>query len=547
MSRKVDEGSGHHVPSSARIGRQDHFQKVLSFHELYFISLSGMIGSAWLFGSLYGAAAAGPASIISWLLGGLFVIFIALTWAEIGGMLPATGAVVRAPQYAHGYFTGFYFGWTYFMSAVIIPAVEAVAIITYADAFVQGLLSNGNLTFQGYLLSVAVLVMTFLLNSYGVKLFARLNTGITWLKILVPSITVILTLLFLYPPNFSAFGGFAPNGVLPILSAVGTAGIVYAYMGFRAALDYSGEARNPTRDVPRAVILAVLTTIVLYTFLQTAFIGGLRWNASGLTPGDWSDLSVKGSYSSAPYVQLLTILGFSLFATVLLIMAVIFPLGTTLVYSGSSARDLFALTEGGHVSTRLGDVHGRYGVPRIALLCCFLLSVFFIFAFPNWKALAAIGTATMVFTQLAGSTTLMTLRRTAPSLRRSFRLPFAKVLAPTAFAMSSIIVYWTTWPYTAFALIAIIIGLAFYSIGKSRGVYPIGDVKHGIWIVVYSAVMIVLSYLGSFGINYIAFPLDMILVIVASLLAFHWGIRSGYKTEELKELLAHEARTSSKR
>jgi amino acid transporter len=504
-----------------------------------------MIGSAWLFGSLYGAATAGPASIISWLLGGLFVIFIALTWAEIGGMLPATGAVVRAPQFAHGYFTGFYFGWTYFISAVIIPAVEAVAIISYADDYVHGLLFNGNLTFQGYLFSMAVLVMTFLLNSYGVKLFARINTGITWLKIAIPSITVVLTLLFLYPPNFSAFGGFAPNGVLPILSAVGTAGIVYAYMGFRAALDYSGEAKNPSKDVPRAVILAVLTTIVLYTLLQTAFIGGLRWSASGLLSGDWSDLSVHGAYSKAPYVELVTILGLSLFAAVLLVSAVIFPLGTTLVYSGSSARDLFALTEGGHVSSRLGDVHGRYGVPRIALLCCFLLSVFFIFAFPNWRALASIGTATMVFTQLAGSTTLMTLRRTAPSMKRSFRLPFARVLAPMAFAMSSIILYWTTWPYTAYALIMIIIGLCLYTYGKYRGSYPISDMRHGVWIVVYSVVMILLSFLGSFGINYISFPLDIVLVIIASLIAFYWGVRSGYKTEELKELLAHEARISS--
>jgi amino acid transporter len=506
-----------------------------------------MIGSAWLFGSLYGAATAGPAAIVSWLLGGLFVIFIALNWAEVGGMLPATGAVVRAPQYAHGYFTGFYFGWTYFISAVIIPPVEAVAIITYADPYIHGLLLNGNLTFQGYVLSIFVLVMTFLLNSYGVKFFARLNTTITWWKIAVPSITVILTLLFLYPPNFSAFGGFTPNGVLPIFSAIGTAGIVYAYMGFRAALDYSGEAKNPSKDVPRAVIFAVLTTIVLYTLLQTAFIGGLRWSASGLGPGDWRDLSASGAYSAAPFFELLTILGVSAFATVLLVDAVISPLGTTLVYSGSSARDLFALTEGGHGSSRLGDVHGKYGVPRIALLCCFVLGVFFIFAFPNWRQLATIGTATMVFTQLAGPATLMTLRKTAPDMKRLFKLPFARVVAPAAFAMSSIIVYWTTWPYTAYALIAIIIGVFLYSFGRARGSYSIGDVRHGIWIVVYSGLMIVLSYLGSFGIGYIMFPWDMVLVVLASLGAFYWGVSSGYKTEELKELLAHEAKNSSQK
>ncbi len=503
-----------------------------------------MIGSAWLFGSVYGAAAAGPASIVSWLIGGLFIIFIALTWAEIGGMLPATGAVVRAPQYAHGYFTGFYFGWTYFVSAVIVPPVEAVAIISYASAYIPGLMSSGNLTLQGYLLSTVVLVVTFMLNSYGVKLFARFNTGITWWKITVPSVTVIVALFFFYPPNFSAFGGFTPNGVLPIFSAVGTAGIVYAYMGFRGALDYSGESRNPSKDVPRAVILSVLTTIVLYSLLQTAFIGGLRWNSSGLSPGDWTDLKLSGAYSSAPYYELLSILGISALAAVLLFDAVISPLGTTLVYAGSSGRDLFALTEGGHVSSRIGEVHGKYGVPRIALLFCFAMGVFFIFAFPNWSALATIGTATMVFTQLAGSTTLMTLRRTAPNMKRSFKVPFAKLFAPVAFVMSGIIVYWTTWPYTGYAFIAMIIGLVLYVFGRVRGSYPIRDVRQGIWIVVYSVVMIVLSFLGSFGGNYITFPWDMILVVLVSLFAFYWGVSSGYKTEELKKLLAHESKTS---
>jgi steroid 5-alpha reductase family enzyme len=130
-------------------------------------------------------------------------------------------------------------------------------------------------------------------------------------------------------------------------------------------------------------------------------------------------------------------------------------------------------------------------------------------------------------------------------MRRLFKLPFARVVAPAAFAMSSIIVYWTTWPYTAYALIAIIIGLVLYTIGKARGLYSIGDVRHGVWIVVYSAVMIVLSYLGSFGINYIKFPLDLILVILASLIAFYWGVRSGYKTQELKELLVHEKKSAS--
>jgi len=175
---RKDAREGSSIPASARVGSQGQFRKVLSLHELLFLSLGASIGSAWLFGSVYGAATAGPASIVSWLIGGFFVIVIAVTWAEIGGLFPSTGAVVRIPQYVHGYFAGFYVGWAYYLAAVIVPPVEAVAIVTYASAYVPSLTSAGVLTPEGYLVSIAILLLTFALNSFGVKLFARFNTGV---------------------------------------------------------------------------------------------------------------------------------------------------------------------------------------------------------------------------------------------------------------------------------------------------------------------------------------------------------------------------------
>ncbi len=65
------------TPASTRIGNESRFFKVLSLRDLYFICLGGSIGSAWLFGSLYGASEAGPASIISWLIGGAIVLVLA--------------------------------------------------------------------------------------------------------------------------------------------------------------------------------------------------------------------------------------------------------------------------------------------------------------------------------------------------------------------------------------------------------------------------------------------------------------------------------------
>jgi amino acid transporter len=532
-----------HVPASARIGRQEKFRKVLSFRDIYFISLGGTIGSAWLFGSVYGAATAGPAATLSWILGGVFVTFIALTWAEIGGMLPSTGAVVRAPQYAHGYFAGFYFGWAYFISAVAIPPVEAIAIVTYASAYLPALIKNGVLTVQGYAVGVSIMVFAFLLNSFGIRLFARFNTGITSWKLLVPTVSIVVAFLYFYPPNFSSFGGFAPYGFPPIFSAVGTAGIVFAYMGFREALDYSGEAKDPARDVPRAMIFSLLTTIVVYSLLQAAFIGGLRWNASGLPGGDWVDLANRSVYAKAPYFELMSILGVSSLATVLLFDAVVSPLGTVGVYTGSSARDLFALAEGGHTPSMLGEVHHKYGVPRAALLLSLGIGILFLFIFPSWGSLATVVTTAIVFTQLAGATSLMSLRRTAPELSRTFRLPAARLLAPLAFIMSSLIIYWTTWPYTGYAFVIVLTGVVLFIAAKARGAYPISDVRRGIWIVIYSVVLVILSYFGSYGLGYVPFPIDFVVIAMVAALFYYWGVRSGYETIELKRLKTHESAT----
>lgn len=514
--------------------------KVLSFRDLLFLSLGASIGSAYLFGSAYGASAAGPASIASWLIGGGFTFLIASTWAELGGLLPSTGAVVKIPQYAHGYFAGFYVGWAYYLSAVIVPPVEAVAIVTYASAYFRPLSSGGVLTAEGYAVCVAIVLLTFALNSFGVRLFARFNTGITWWKLLVPCVTVVAALAYFSPPNLTAFGGFAPRGIAPVFSAVGTAGIIFAYTGFRAAMDYSGEARRPRRDVPRAMLASVAVTVALYTLLEAAFVGGIRWGPGGLAAGDWAAISTAGAYSAAPLYELMAILGLGLVAWLLLVTALVSPLGTMGIYIGGSARDLFALSEGGHVGGGVGDVDRRYGVPRRALLVSLSAAILFVFAFPNWGQLATVGTVSTVFTFLAGSTSLLTVRRATSSLGGRFRVPFASAVAPLTFVMASLAVYWTTWPYTGYSVAVFLLGLGIYFFARSRGAYPVSDIRRGAWVVVYSVLLATVSYLGSYGAGWIPFPLDFAVVCAIAVACYHWAARTAAASPELKALVEQE-------
>ncbi|MGC8705378.1 MAG: amino acid permease, partial [Athalassotoga sp.] len=96
-------------------------KKALSLQDLFFLSMGGIIGSGWLLGVAGAAGTAGPASILSWIIGGIIVLFIALTFAEISGAIPKSGAIVRYPHLAYGGYTGYIIGWAYMLSAVTVP------------------------------------------------------------------------------------------------------------------------------------------------------------------------------------------------------------------------------------------------------------------------------------------------------------------------------------------------------------------------------------------------------------------------------------------
>lgn len=75
------------------------------------VSLGSIIGSGWLLGALNAAEQAGPASFLSWILGGGMLTLLALTYAELGATYPVAGGSARFPYYSHGPLVGFTSGW----------------------------------------------------------------------------------------------------------------------------------------------------------------------------------------------------------------------------------------------------------------------------------------------------------------------------------------------------------------------------------------------------------------------------------------------------
>jgi amino acid transporter len=119
-----------------------------------------------------------------------------------------------------------------------------------------------------------------------------------------------------------------------------------------------GEAKNPQKDMPRAVIGAVLVGTLIYLGLEVAFIGAL--DANNLT-GGWANPIGEGDFG--PYATIATTLGLGWLAVVLYIDAFISPAGTGLIYVGTSARRPGCPTRSG---TRASSRRASARSPRAA-------------------------------------------------------------------------------------------------------------------------------------------------------------------------------------
>jgi amino acid transporter len=471
----------------------------MGFLSMLFISLGTMIGSGWLFTALAASAATGPASIISWFVGGVVVILIALSFAELTGMVPRSGAVVRYPLFTHGGLAAFLLGWAYLVGYATGPAIEAEAVLTYAQTYLKGL---GLFTTRdgvqvlswpaGILLAVALIAVFFVINYFGIRLLSRLNNVITIWKLLIPAATFILVFaLSFHASNFSAFG-FAPDGAKGALSAVASSGVLFSLLGFRQALEFGGEGRRAARDAPKVTIAAVLIALAIYALLQVAFIGAINWSAVRVGPGHWSSLATS-TLAASPFYSVLKATGvgaLAAFAPLLLADAVVSPGGSGYLNLGSTARNGYGMSINGFLPA-VAQRMNRFHIPVVPLVGGAVVSCLFILPFPSWYLMVSFSSVTVVLTYVIGGISLRVFRREAPDLPRSFRLWGSPVLAPLSVIASVLVIYWSGFTSLINVIAVVFLGLplflCYYASRRdwltARVAYPVGGAFLVAWIV----------------------------------------------------------------
>jgi amino acid transporter len=514
---------------------------------LMLIGLGSIIGSGWLFGAWKAAKLAGPDAVWAWVIGAAIITAIALAYAELGAMFPESGGMVRYSQYSHGSLVGFIGAWSNWIAVVTVIPVEAQASVQYMASWhwpwAQALWivspsgGKGELAFNGLIIASALVLVYFLINFWSVKLFARSNTAITTFKLVVPAMTALVLIASgFHTANFSVGinGGAHVTDFAAVLTAVATAGIVFSYNGFQSPVNMAGEARNPGRNLPIAILGAIGLATVVYILLQVAYLGTVP--PTLLAKAGWHGIDFR-----SPFAELAVIVNLQWLATLLYADAFISPSGTGMTYTATTARMLYAMQKNGTMPDVFGRVHPRWGVPRAGMWFNLVIGFIFLFCFRSWDSLAAVISVATIISYLTGPVSAMTLRRTAPDLMRPLRLPNLSLVACVGFVFSTELLYWAKWPLTGQVILLVVVALPvyFWYQAKNRW-HDFGrQFKGALWLVVYMPTIALLSYIGSAkfgGKDYLTYGWDLVVVGVAALGFYWWGLRCGWRTPDLDAL-----------
>ncbi|NUR07856.1 MAG: APC family permease [Nocardioidaceae bacterium] len=512
---------------------------------LMWASVGSIIGSGWLFGAQEGLIAAGPAAIISWVVGGVMMMVLALIHAELGGMYPVSGGTARFPHYAFGGAAGASFGWFSWLQAATVAPIEVSAMITYAQhySFAHSWLDPDTavLTTSGLIVAVILMALLTAINFLGIKKLAAANSAATWWKVAVP-LLVILVLSFtnFNGSNFGAANGFSSGGLHGILAAISTSGIIFSYLGFEQADQLAGEAKNPKRDIPFAIIGAMVIGIVIYVALQIAFLVALPASAIGNT---W-DAAGKGLYTgfTGPFAEVATLVSLGWLAAIIYADAIISPAGTGLIYTTGSSRVSYGLSRNGYVPTPFEWTNDR-AVPWVGLIAAFVTGCICFLPFPSWQSLVGLITSASVLMYAGAPLSLGAFRRRLPNADRPYRLPAAGVMAPLGFCISGLIILWSGWDTDWKLAIAILIG--YLILGISRAFHLNDKSPHlhwrsAAWLPAYLVGIGIIVYISSFG------PMDdpilgdwsgIFVTAVFSVAIYYWALQVALPTEEIEEMV----------
>ena len=329
----------------------------LKQRHMIMIAFGGVIGAGLFVGSGVVIKAAGPAAVVSFAITGLLIVLVMRMLGEMAVAQPAVGSFYEYARLAWkdrpavSALAGFLTGWMYWYFWVIVVALEAVAGAGLVHFWLPGL--------PPWLVSLTLLVCLTITNLITVQSFGEFEFWFASIKVAAIVLFLVLAGAYvsgLWPgiapsiANLTKRGGFAPNGLLPILTgAVAATGF---YFGVEIVAVAAGEAAEPAKAVARATNSVVARVLFFYVGSILLVVCLVPWNSEQI---------------STPYVSALRAMGVPGAAHIM--NAVVLTAVLSALNSGlyASSRMLFALTRRGDAPKALAKL-SRNGVPTRAIL-----------------------------------------------------------------------------------------------------------------------------------------------------------------------------------
>jgi amino acid transporter len=507
------------------------FQKHISTFSLMMTGITSIVGSGWLLSTQKIANVAGPAGLVSWVVGALIALVVGLLFVEIGSAYPSAGGIGYYANVTHGRFCGFLTSWVNWLCIVAVPPVEAQGIIQYLsqispfwNQFYD--IPSHSLTHIGIAGAIILMFAFMLINYWSVRLFIRFNNIFTMIKIIVPLVTVAALMYSgFHPHNFTRVsdGGFMPFGFKSIFISIVSCGVVMSFNGFQAPLTFSEEIASPKTMLPLAVAGSILISLLLYLLLQVAFVGSL--SHSVLAHG-WQQVNFR-----SPYVELLLAANLQLMVMIVYVGAVVSPGVCGAAFTASGSRIMYSLSREGHLPQFLSEIHPVFKNPRNAIITTMVLGCIFLFIFRGWYQLVAVISVLHLFSYLPAPIVVISNRiknRASHSKSRQFVLPFANILAPLLLITLSVLLFFAGWPLIPELLILVIPGICFYAYYESRTKYetPFTQTLKGVsWLILYFVGLCFIVYIGhnDSPANIISTQTSMILLVILSVVVYIYG------------------------
>ena len=388
--------------------------------------------------------------ILATILALLITIYPSLLYAEMGSALPYAGGTYQYASAGLSKSMGFLAGWNYVIALVSVSSGEAYAFTFYFKTMFAAF--GVNIPISDTVIACAVVLIFVILNVRGVEMTGWLanasmfffwGVAIVWFLMMIPNISL---------PNFVAKPAFLDVGPGNFISCV--AMIWWCFAGFEACCSMGEEIKYPHINIPRALMLTPFIIFSVNAFFQ--------WYLVGIVPPE--QISALAT-AAAPYSEAMMTAGILGIPLALLAAGIAFGGGISTLNSciSTTPRYLFAMARDGMLPQVLTKVSKKYNTPHVATI--FLGALTFLLVMTNsMNYIASLSLFADLFTYVIGIAAACGMRKKLPNLKRAYKAPFIKVLAPV-----SVVIYVVMM--TQLDSNAIISGIIWCTIGMAIFMY----------------------------------------------------------------------------